>query len=50
VLINLFLVGKLSRGRLTRYRANGIWAMSLYWHFVNVLAVGVLLTTISPAL
>jgi cytochrome c oxidase subunit III len=50
VLINLFLLAKISRGRLTQYRINGIWAMSLYWHFVNVLAVGVLLTTISPAL
>jgi heme/copper-type cytochrome/quinol oxidase subunit 3 len=50
LLINLFLLGKISRGRLTKYRVNGIWAMSLYWHFVNALAVGVLLTTISPAL
>lgn len=50
VLINLFLLGKIARGRLTRYRSNGIWAMSMYWHFVNVLAVLVLLTTISPSL
>jgi cytochrome c oxidase subunit III len=50
ILINLYLLAKISRGRLTQYRINGIWAMSLYWHFVNVLAVFVLLTTISPSL
>ena len=50
IAINLFLLGKLVRGRLTQYRVNGVWAMSLYWHFVNALAVLVLLTTISPAL
>jgi len=50
VLINLFLLGKIARGRLTQYRINGIWAMSMYWHFVNALAVFVLLTTISPSL
>src|SRR5207247_7763989 len=50
ILINLFFLGKLARGRLTRYRVNGIWAMSLYWHFVNALAIFVLLTAVSPAL
>lgn len=50
VLINLFLLAKIARGRLTQYRVNGIWAMSMYWHFVNALAVFVLLTTISPSL
>jgi cytochrome c oxidase subunit 3 len=50
ILANLYLMAKLSRGRLTQYRVNGIWAMSLYWHFVNVLAIAVLLATISPAL
>ena len=50
VLINLFLLAKIARGRLTQYRINGIWAMAMYWHFVNALAVFVLLTTISPSL
>jgi cytochrome c oxidase subunit III len=50
ILINLFLLAKVSRGRLTQSRINGIWAMAMYWHFVNVLAIFVLLTTISPSL
>jgi heme/copper-type cytochrome/quinol oxidase subunit 3 len=50
VLVNLYLLATVARGRLSQYRMNGIWAMSLYWHFVNALAVLVLLTTISPAL
>jgi cytochrome c oxidase subunit III len=50
ILINLVLLAKISRGRLTQYRINGIWAMSLYWHFVNALAIFILLTTISPSL
>jgi heme/copper-type cytochrome/quinol oxidase subunit 3 len=50
ILANLYLLAKLARGRLTQYRVNGIWALSLYWHFVNVLAVFVLLTTVSPRL
>jgi heme/copper-type cytochrome/quinol oxidase subunit 3 len=50
VLVNLFLLATIARGRISQYRVNGIWAMSLYWHFVNALAVLVLLTTVSPAL
>lgn len=50
VLVNLYLLATIARGRVSQYRMNGIWAMSLYWHFVNVLAVLVLLTTVSPAL
>ena len=50
VLVNLFLLATIARGRISQYRLNGIWAMSLYWHFVNALAVLVLLTTVSPAL
>jgi cytochrome c oxidase subunit III len=49
VFANLYLLLKIGRGRLTQYRVNGIWAFSLYWHFVNALAVPVLLTTISPS-
>jgi heme/copper-type cytochrome/quinol oxidase subunit 3 len=50
VLANLYLLLKIVRVPLTQYRVNGIWALGLYWHFVNVLAVVVLVTTISPAL
>jgi heme/copper-type cytochrome/quinol oxidase subunit 3 len=50
ILVNLFLLATIARGSISQYRMNGIWAMSLYWHFVNALAVLVLLTTISPAL
>jgi cytochrome c oxidase subunit III len=50
ILVNVVLLAKISRGRLTQYRINGIWAMSLYWHFVNALAILILLTTISPSL
>ncbi len=50
VLVNCFLLGKLARGRLTRYRVNGIWAIALYWHFLNVLAVVVYLVTVLPTL
>lgn len=50
ILANAYLLAKLARGGLTQYRMNGVWAMSLYWHFVNALAILVLLTTISPAL
>jgi cytochrome c oxidase subunit 3 len=49
VLVNLFLLLRLGLGQ-TRYRAVGVEVMALYWHFVNVLAVLVLLTTLSPLL
>jgi heme/copper-type cytochrome/quinol oxidase subunit 3 len=50
ILVNLYLLATIARGRISQYRMNGIWAMSLYWHFVNALAVLVLLTTVSPSL
>lgn len=49
LLVNLWLVARVARG-LNDYRGIGVWATALYWHFVNVLAVVVLLTTISPSL
>jgi heme/copper-type cytochrome/quinol oxidase subunit 3 len=49
VLVNLFLLLRLGLAR-TRYRAIGVEVMALYWHFVNALAVVVLLTTLSPLL
>jgi cytochrome c oxidase subunit I+III len=50
IAVNAYLLAKIARRRVTQYRMNGIWAMSLYWHFVNALAIFVLLTAISPAL
>jgi heme/copper-type cytochrome/quinol oxidase subunit 3 len=50
LLLNLWLLARVALGGLTEYRANGIWAVALYWHVVNGLAVAVLLTTVSPAL
>jgi heme/copper-type cytochrome/quinol oxidase subunit 3 len=49
ILVNLFLLLRLAVAR-TRYRAIGVEVMALYWHFVNALAVVVLLTTLSPLL
>jgi heme/copper-type cytochrome/quinol oxidase subunit 3 len=49
-LANLYLLAKITRGPLTQYRVNGVWALGLYWHFVNALAVVVLVVTVSPAL
>jgi heme/copper-type cytochrome/quinol oxidase subunit 3 len=48
LLLNLWLLLRLSRG-LTRYRRVGVQAASFYWHFVNVLALAVTGTTLSPA-
>jgi heme/copper-type cytochrome/quinol oxidase subunit 3 len=53
VVVGLLLVAglllRVARG-LTRYRAVGVGAVALYWHFTNVVAVAVLLTQLSPAL
>jgi len=49
LLLNLWLLARLARG-LTNYRAVGVQVAALYWHFVNVLAIAVTLTTISPSL
>jgi heme/copper-type cytochrome/quinol oxidase subunit 3 len=37
-------------GGLTSYRLNGLRATAFYWHFVNALAVIVVLTQVSPSL
>jgi heme/copper-type cytochrome/quinol oxidase subunit 3 len=47
LLLNLWLLFRLGGG-LTRYRAIGVRAAALYWHFVNVLAVAVTATVLSP--
>jgi heme/copper-type cytochrome/quinol oxidase subunit 3 len=49
LLLDLYLLARLTRG-LTNYRAVGVQCAALYWHFVNVLAVVVTLTTLSPSL
>ena len=40
---------RLARG-LTRYRLTALRAAAFYWHFVNVLAIVVVLTELSPRL
>jgi heme/copper-type cytochrome/quinol oxidase subunit 3 len=49
LLLNAWLLIRLTRG-ITNYRAIGVQAAALYWHFVNVLAVVVLLTVQSPSI
>ena len=48
LLLNAYLLLKLSRG-LNGYRTVGVQAAALYWHFVNLLALVVLGTLLSPA-
>jgi heme/copper-type cytochrome/quinol oxidase subunit 3 len=43
------LLVKLRKG-LTNYRANGVRAIALYWHFTNAVGIAVLLTQMSPRL
>jgi cytochrome c oxidase subunit 3/cytochrome c oxidase subunit I+III len=49
LLLNAWLLLRLASG-LTRYRLTGLWAATFYWHFVNTLAVLVVLTQLSPSL
>lgn len=49
ILLSLGILIKLRTG-LTRYRAVGVRAIALYWHFTNAVAVAVLLTQLSPKL
>ena len=49
LLLDVWLLLRLSTG-LTRYRLTALWATTFYWHFVNTLAVLVVLTQLSPAL
>jgi cytochrome c oxidase subunit III len=49
LLLGLWFVLRLTTG-ITTYRLTGLWAATFYWHFVNALAVLVVLTQISPAL
>lgn len=49
LLLSAALLIKLRSG-LTNYRAVGVRAVALYWHFTNAAAVAVLLTQIYPSL
>jgi heme/copper-type cytochrome/quinol oxidase subunit 3 len=49
LLLNAWLLLRLARG-LTSYRQVGVQAAALYWHVVNVLALAVTATLLSPAL
>jgi heme/copper-type cytochrome/quinol oxidase subunit 3 len=49
ILLTLWLSVRLLTG-LTRYRATAVQAIAFYWHFVNGLAVAVVLAQISPSL
>jgi cytochrome c oxidase subunit III len=49
LLLNVWLLSKIWR-RVTVYRLFGVQAVAFYWHFVNALAVVVVLTTLSPSL
>jgi cytochrome c oxidase subunit III len=49
LLLDVWFLLRLSTG-LTRYRLGGLWATTVFWHFVNGLAVLVVLTQLSPAL
>ncbi|HET6570852.1 MAG TPA: cytochrome c oxidase subunit 3 [Solirubrobacterales bacterium] len=47
--LDSWLLWKLARG-ITNYRLIGLRATALYWYFVNVAAVAVVLTQLSPSL
>ena len=49
ILLNAWLLLRFAAG-LTNYRLVGLQATTFYWHFVNVLAVVVTLTQVSPSL
>jgi len=49
LLLDLWLVGRLATG-LTNYRLTGLRAVTMYWHFVNLLTIAVVVTIVSPGL
>jgi heme/copper-type cytochrome/quinol oxidase subunit 3 len=49
MLLSLGIVAKLLGG-LTNYRVIGVAVVALYWHFVNAMAILVVLTQLSPSL
>jgi heme/copper-type cytochrome/quinol oxidase subunit 3 len=49
LLLEVWIMARLLSG-LTNYRVVGVRVIALYWHFVNLTAIAVTLTVISPAL
>ena len=49
ILLSLFILLRTASG-LTEYRLTGLRATAFYWHFVNALAIAVVLTQLSPRL
>jgi cytochrome c oxidase subunit III len=49
LLLDVGILVKLTGG-LTGYRAVGVRAIALYWHFVNLTAIVVVLTQVAPSL
>jgi heme/copper-type cytochrome/quinol oxidase subunit 3 len=49
IILNAWLVGRIAFG-LTNYRVVGVRVVALYWHFVNAVAVLIVLTQINPSL
>jgi cytochrome c oxidase subunit III len=50
ILLDLGLLFWLAIGGLSHYRATAVRAIALYWHVINVIAIAVLFTEISPSL
>jgi cytochrome c oxidase subunit III len=50
ILLDLGLLFWLAVSGLSDYRVTGVRALALYWHVINVIAIAVLLTEISPSL
>lgn len=50
ILLVAWVLARLLTGRLTPYRVTTVRVVAWYWHFVNAMAVLVLLTQISPSL
>ena len=48
MLLNVWLLARLLGG-LTNYRVIAVRAIALYWHVVNLIAIAVVLTQISPS-
>lgn len=46
LLLDLWLLGKLARG-FNRYRANALWAITIYWYAVAAITVAVIGTLVS---
>jgi heme/copper-type cytochrome/quinol oxidase subunit 3 len=49
ILLNLWLAGRLATG-ITNYRVIGVRVIAIYWYFVDILAVLVTATVLSPSL